>query len=512
MTRIWWLFTIAILATAGCKSGSLSRFHSCQAHKFQPGLPEITAQISDRYGSSGANLNGNESVFTQSASNTPVIQQVSVDDATSEDLPVAPTRDFIPGVSLEYLISLALAQNPDLVILRQSEQVSRGALGVARTYPFNPSVQVQVTPYQDSRFGNLTATNHYVLLMQTIQLAHQQQFREQGAAGVLNSTRWNIHQAELQVLAQTERLYFNALYLHGVMELAAAGDRNNHELLRIVERQLEAGQATAADAAIIRIDEASTRQQLQLASANYQSAVRNLARHLGVSPEQMPSLEGRLESIRWLLPGSSIDLSVSVGGFDIEGPESDARSMVISKASSRPDVMAARSDIDVARANLCLASASKTPDLQIGPYYQTADNSTVYVGLRGQIDLPILNNGVPLERQRSAEHSQRFVTWRQAQRRAELEAVAAFDRYQTALTAISVRFDSSGADLIAAFDGLENQFMAGEVDIVRVVQARTSLLQNQRVRLDLLNEVAQSAAELTGATGIPVAEILQTQD
>jgi outer membrane protein TolC len=44
---------------------------------------------------------------------------------------------------------------------------------------------------------------------------------------------------------------------------------------------------------------------------------------------------------------------------------------------------------------------------------------------------------------------------------------------------------------------------------VRVVQARTSLLQNQRARLDLLNEVAQSAAALTGTTGIPIAAVLQ---
>ncbi|MDA1231123.1 MAG: TolC family protein [Planctomycetota bacterium] len=437
---------------------------------------------------------------------------MSVDDSTSEELPVTPTAISSNGVSLDHFISLALAQNPDLVTLRQSEEVSRGALGVARTYPFNPSVQVQVTPYQDARVGNLTATNHYVLLMQTIQLAHQQQFREQGAAGALNSTRWNIHQAELQVLAQTERLYFTALYLHGVMDLISAGDRNNRQMLRIVEKQLEAGQATAADAAIVRVDEESTRQQLQLASANYQSAVRDLARHLGVSSEQMPSVDSNLESIRWRLAGSGIDLSVAARGFDSQGVESDARSMVISKASSRPDVMAARSDIDVARANLCLASASKTPDLQIGPYYQTADNSTIYVGLRGQIDLPIINNGEPLERQRAAEHSQRFVTWRQAQRRAELEAVAAFDRYQTALTAISAKSDNSGTDLTEALDGLEKQFVAGEVDIVRVVQARTSLLQNQRVRLDLLNEVAQSAAALTGATGIPVADILQIQD
>jgi cobalt-zinc-cadmium efflux system outer membrane protein len=44
---------------------------------------------------------------------------------------------------------------------------------------------------------------------------------------------------------------------------------------------------------------------------------------------------------------------------------------------------------------------------------------------------------------------------------------------------------------------------------VRVMQARTSIIQNQRIYLDLLNELAQSAANVTATTGMPVEELLQ---
>ena len=66
-------------------------------------------------------------------------------------------------------------QNPDLIALRTAEGVSEGALGVAETYPFNPWVQIQVTPYQKSAdpLINDKPVNHYVLLMQQLQLAHQ---------------------------------------------------------------------------------------------------------------------------------------------------------------------------------------------------------------------------------------------------------------------------------------------------------------------------------------------------
>ena len=55
---------------------------------------------------------------------------------------------------------------------------------------------------------------------------------------------------------------------------------------------------------------------------------------------------------------------------------------------------------------------------------------------------------------------------------------------------------------------LQQRFLEGDVDVVQVVQARTSLIQNQRARLDLLNELAQSAANLTAAAGLPPEELL----
>lgn len=50
---------------------------------------------------------------------------------------------------------------------------------------------------------------------------------------------------------------------------------------------------------------------------------------------------------------------------------------------------------------------------------------------------------------------------------------------------------------------LEQQFEAGEVDMMRVFTARTSLLQLRRSYLDAINEVALSAAAVTAATGLP---------
>ena len=397
--------------------------------------------------------------------------------------------------SLAQCISLSLSQNPDLIAIRQNDSVGSAALGVAQTYPFNPSVQVQVTPWQDAKIGGPGSTSHYVLLMQTIQLAHQQQFREEGAASALNSIRWNIHQAELLNVAQTERLYFNALYMRGIHELAQASHDNNQRLLRTLEKQLEAGQASAADVAIVRVDARSTQQQMRLAKANHETALRDLKRHMGMSPDTPFPLDGDLKSLPWKKPS---------WGLENDSVASD----ITGRALSRPDVMAAQADVDAARAGMCLAHAGRTPDLQVGPYYQRGADGTTFLGLRAQMDLPILNSGQPLEQQRIAELNQRVTAWQQLQRRAGLEAEAAWERYAQALTALTEDTTDIGpANLPQELQSLEQRFLEGEVDVVRVVQARTSLIQNQRAHLDLLNELAQSAANLTAATGISLEEL-----
>lgn len=419
----------------------------------------------------------------------------------------APSSDL----SLTSCIAIGLSQNPDLIAARQAEQVGTAALGVAETYPFNPFVQLQATPYQTSSDHGFGTTYHYVLLMQTIQLAHQQQFREAGASAALNSTRWAIHQSELQNVAQTERFYFNLLYLQGLLDLAKASHANNQQMLRILEKQLDAGQATAADVAMVRVDARSTQQQVRLARANYETALRDLKRQLGMNADDPAKITGDLRTLAWHSPSG---VTLEPKGLDepltIISPMEQEKLLVGSRAASRPDVMAARADIDTARANLCLATASRTPDLQIGPYYQRTLDGTTYLGFRAQFDLPVVNSGRPLEQQRAAEVSQRVTIWQQIGRRAELEAQAAWERYKLAHAALAEGSSVDADDLPGELQSLEQQFVAGEIDVIRVMQARASIIQNQRVQLDLLNELAQSAANLTGVTGMPIEDLLET--
>lgn len=437
----------------------------------------------------------------------PEIRQVAAADEDLQPGALLPAPERA-ALRLDDAIETALSQNPDLIAMRQAEGVSQAALGVAQTYPFNPFVQVRATPYQRDNFGRNGATYHYVILQQNLQLAHQQQFREDVACSQLNQVRWNIHNLELLNTAQTTRLYFTALYQRGIRDLTRSSADLNEQLLRISERQLEAGQITSSDVAIVRIDARSTRQQADLAEANYQTALLDLRRQLNVPLEEKIELAGDLVRFRWnSAHAAALAQSGSRGGgLELEPPEVDApagNELIRKIADVRPDILAARADVETAYSNYRLANAMRTPDLLIGPYYSRDDFGVTFLGFQGQMDMPVINSGKPLARQRAAEHQQRQMTWEQLQTRAELEAVATVDRYQRAHRLVEAARPNFADDLPKELERLEAQFKANEVDVLRIFQGRSSLINNRRAALDLLNELAQATAAVTAATGIP---------
>ena len=125
------------------------------------------------------------------------------------------------------------------------------------------------------------------------------------------------------------------------------------------------------------------------------------------------------------------------------------------------------------------------------------------------MNLPVIDTGVPMQMQRSAELNQQSITWQQLDIRAGLEGLAAFERYKQAFLTLKQDPVKDVFQLPVELESLERQFREGEVDVVRAIQARTSILQNQRSHLDLINEVAQSAATLVGTTGVPVEQLIE---
>lgn len=456
-----------------------------------------------------------ESALTPAAK-TSAIQQVADWSASAEPTAtkLAPPQTATPPsisatvkLGLNEAIETGLAQNPDLVTIRGTEGVSSAVLGVAHTYPFNPTLQARLLPYNRFSDGTNASVYNYILLWQQFELCHQRSFREKNASAALTGVRWNIHQAELQNAATTQQLYFAALYQRGLRDLAELTRRLNDELLAVMEKRLNAGRAAAADVAMVRIDASTSRQQARLAEVNYRTALLALRRQLNLSPDVPLDLDGELGSFEWHSV-SGPELCRLVGDSSEFTTTMNREAIVNELAARRPDVLAARANSQAAHANLGLARASRVPNLWLGPFYSRDSEGIVSLGFQTQMDIPVVNTGMPLVNQREAEFRQQLTTAEQLEVRARQDTRTALDRYEQALELYQQTSAQSNQQLPQELQKLEDEFRKGEIDILRVVQARNSLLLFRRTTLDSLNELAQAAAAMTAASGLPPAALV----
>ncbi len=90
-------------------------------------------------------------------------------------------------LGLADVLAVGLAQNPDLLTIRGTADVSAAAAEVAGVYPWNPFVQAQYFPQghpfssASSPGGLAGSSNYYVWAMQCFELGHQRRYREQNA-------------------------------------------------------------------------------------------------------------------------------------------------------------------------------------------------------------------------------------------------------------------------------------------------------------------------------------------
>jgi cobalt-zinc-cadmium efflux system outer membrane protein len=437
----------------------------------------------------------------------------SQDNAASQgQQPVYSTMPI--SLTLQAAIQIALERNPDLIAIRSSEPVARATHRVAGTYPFNPQFQTQVLPYTRDRAGHDAAVSQQHVIVQTFELAHQRRFRTGAAAAEWERVRGNIRAAELTSAAQTERFFFAILYQRELRDLARSLAELNADLVEVLERRLKAGQANYADVALARLQSQSARHRQLLMEANYQTALTNLSSYLNLAEGTHVDpigawLQWHWQSVANALRGTDHEsLDGQTPGFGTDQDDSAFGASVRRLVAQRGDVAAARAGVAMASKNLALAEAMRRPNLQIGPLWQRDDAATEFWGIQAQMDIPVVNTGTPLVRQRRAELQQQQVTAERLEEKAVSEARAAVARYERARRLV----DQSRGDFAQAMpDALkffEDQFQAGQITLLEVFAARTSLAQSRQSLLDLLNELALAAADVTKATGLSAQQLI----
>ncbi|TWU22724.1 TolC family protein [Bythopirellula polymerisocia] len=482
-----------------------------------------------------ARLGMEHSKAPEAEASTSLLESPRADESVqlaSVDLPLSlsiPTGDpFVPSeaqeLSLEGAIQLALERNPNLTTVRASEPVAHAAFHVAETYPWNPQFQTQVLPYSRDRNGNDGAVSQQHVIVQTFELGGQQHYRERAAAANWRQVSGTVRQAELTTAAQTITLFFGALFQHELRDMNQALAEMNEQLVGVMQRRQKAGQANNADVELARLQSQTTRRQQRLTEASYQTAYVNLLSQLNLSVSIEFALSNEWLQCRWrpideiILASPAITTATPLNqasemksdvGCMLTQPENETILRQI--IGDRPDVSAARAGVAMARENLRLAKAMKRPNLQIGPMWQRDETATQYWGVQAQMDIPVVNTGSTLVSQRYAEWRQQQVTAQQLENRAVLEARAAITRYERSRVLVEQSREESVRTLSESLQPFEDQFKAGQINLLQVFAARTAIVQSRQSYLDLLNELALAVADVTQSTGLPP-QLLMEED
>jgi cobalt-zinc-cadmium efflux system outer membrane protein len=408
------------------------------------------------------------------------------------------------SLTLQAALYGALTGNPDLVSLRAGNvpgsAASPEAVEVARRFPttLNPTLWVDVRPWGLERVpGGVTANgtrfgprmDHkdalmYFSLRQPLELGHQTRYRHAIAKAALNQQRWTVLQAELLTLVQTYRFFQTAAYRREKLRVARELADFNDRLVGTLRRRLEANQVTADAVTLAEVEAEATRQLAHAAEQDYSRALTDLRNQIGA-----PGTAGSAEPLgEFILPAYI--------------PPVDDQALIQTALQSRPEIHAARAQVEGARAAIGLARGDRIPTPVVGPVYERDEQGTQFFGFVYITPIPVVNGGQPLVRQREAEYRRACVALEQVQKRTVAQVQAAIANWNQA-NELSRQTRGLTEKLRGKVESMERLFDAGQTDLTRLLQARQRLIQLENAELDATWQATQAQADLLTALGAP---------
>lgn len=418
------------------------------------------------------------------------------------------------SLSLQAALYGALTSNPELVSLRQGNvpgsMASPEAVEVARRFPttLNPTLWVDVRPLALERVpGGIGPSGRYVgpsmdqkdvlmyfSLRQPIELGHQTRYRYAIAKAALSHQRWTVLQAELLALVQTYRFFQTAAYRREKLQVAAQLSDFNDKLVQALKRRFEENQVPADLVVLSEVENEASRQLVEAARQDYANALTDLRNQIGI-----PETAGTAEPLgEFILPKFI--------------PDVEDQMLIQTALQNRPEIHAARAQVEGAQAAISLAKGDRIPTPVVGPTYERDEQGTEFVGFVYITPIPFFNNGTPLVRQREAEFRRSLVALEQIQQRTISQVKAATAKWNGANRLVA-RTDGLSEKLKAQVANLERLFEAGQTDVSKLLQARQRLIQLENARLDAVWQATQSQADLLLALGAPtLINALQRQE
>jgi cobalt-zinc-cadmium efflux system outer membrane protein len=388
----------------------------------------------------------------------------------------------VESVDLTALLAYADEHAPALVVAR-----SRGALGDAALaeasplLPENPQLQAQAGPHVD--ISGATDVDVSVTLTQRVSISGARGASLEAAERFKDLTEAEIEEVRWVVHCDVHTGYHAALVARERAKLAAQALAFQEDVLRIVKRQIAAGQSSPMSERLAEAEVAQARQQALAAEQAYLAARLDLAELSGWPAARPPVPEGTLDAPHEVPP-----LETLIAKAREHLPAFRTYTAAVREAEGRIDAEERR------------AWPEPTIGVQVFHEGGVAAPPPAF-GVQGIVSVPLPvwqrnQGGIARARADAGVAAARKTS-------GETVLVAQIAKNHSAVVSASARVKSYGADVLPRFDEnlklVRRAFDLGEVDLLEVSVARDRFF---RIQLDALGAhadyfVALAALERT---------------
>jgi len=400
-------------------------------------------------------------------------------------VPAAQAGETGARLTLDEALLVAAERSPELRARRAEVDEARGRLLAARTYPYNPRIEVEAGRRSG---GGAASTDRALRLSQAIELGGKRRRRSTAAGAELAAAEARLVRAGRRLTARVELAFATAVRareLRGIAELDAALAQ---DFLELSSKRLAAGAGTQLDLNLARATRGRAERRLAVARATELESRGLLAESVGLGPASLPEPAGEASPPR---------------------AETSALADLLAAASAnRADLEAFRREREAAEARLRLARAERIPDLEVGFSYEREEGTDDVVGGGLAIDLPLFN------RNRGAVAEADATRRRVAHEAAALElgvageVVAAWATLSAAASAEELLREQVLGSLEESLELLRRAFEAGKIGTTELLLFRRELVESRREYVETLTDAWLARVALDLAAGrVPPLEL-----
>lgn len=384
-------------------------------------------------------------------------------------------------LTLERAVERALGTDPELRGAAAEVRAARARLDQASApLAANPALSVAAGPREaDAR----RTVDYELALSQPIELAGQRGARVAAGRAALGAAEARLSAARARVRAEVRALLARVVASGMRAELAAEAERLAGQAAAAAERRLQAGDVARIEVDSARLERGRAARARLEADQERAGALAELELALGVEP------------------GTPLELAFQLGG-DAGGAGTSPEALVRQAIDARADLAAARLDLAAARAEASLAARSAVPTPALGVSFAHEEGADVVLGTLS-VELPLFVRNQAERGVASARVDQASAALAALERRAAQEVRLAAGRVDAARRALA----SFDAATVAALDqnlaAVARAYESGQIDFVRYQLLRREALEARRDRVEALEALDRSRAQLERALGEP---------